>query len=70
MLKLGKVVRIREFVVVQQLVPWLCADIVQLPRFIDEIVVILTDNDVTALANLRTLQFEYLAWPEKVSCTS
>lgn len=36
-------------------------------RFIDEIAAILLENDVSEQSHLRTLKFEYLAWPEKVS---
>ena len=70
LLKLGKVARTSEFAVVRWSVPWLWADFVHVSRFIDEIVVILTDNDVTAQDHLKTLKFEYLAWPEKVSGAS
>ena len=44
--------------------------IVHVSRFIDEIVTILIENDVTEQGHLRTLKFEYLAWPEKVSGAS
>ena len=44
--------------------------IVHFLKFIDEIVAILIDNDVTDVGHLRTLKFEYLAWPEKVSGAS
>ena len=44
--------------------------IVHVPRFIDEIVAILIENDVSEQSHLRTLKFEYLAWPEKVSGAS
>jgi hypothetical protein len=67
---LGKVAMKSEFAVVRWSVPWLWADFVHVSRFIDEIVVILTDNDVTAQDHLKTLKFEYLAWPEKVSGAS
>ena len=46
---------------------WEVCGIVHFSRFIDEIVAILTDNDVTDIKHLRTLKFEFLAWPVVVS---
>ena len=68
--KLGKAVRSSESIVVQWLGSGKCAVLCIFLRFINEIVAILTDNDVTDVGHLRTLKFEFLAWPAVVSGAS
>ena len=47
--------------VVTELAMHVCA------RFIDEVVAILTENQVIGLRDLHQFKFEYVAWPDRVS---